>query len=89
VVTVKGEPNEEGMIIDFVRMKSIVREKVLGKLDHSYINKIIDQPTAENIARWIWMQVEADLAGDNRVLWEIEVWETRNNGVVLTREDMK
>jgi 6-pyruvoyltetrahydropterin/6-carboxytetrahydropterin synthase len=36
------------MIIDFVEIK-----KIVNQLDHSFINEIIKQPTAENMAKWI------------------------------------
>jgi 6-pyruvoyltetrahydropterin/6-carboxytetrahydropterin synthase len=52
-VTLIGEPDEEGMIIDFVELKQIVTQHVLSLLDHSYLNRIIPQPTAENIAKWV------------------------------------
>lgn len=40
--------DENGMIIDF---KDIKKKVML--LDHANINDLIDQPTAENIARWL------------------------------------
>ena len=52
-VVVEGTPDSEGMIIDFIELKAIVKEKILSRLDHSYINDIITQPSAENIAVWI------------------------------------
>ncbi|NCC58310.1 MAG: 6-carboxytetrahydropterin synthase QueD [Synergistales bacterium] len=57
-VTLKGIPDKEGMIIDFCEVSSLVREKVVSKLDHAYLNDIVPQPTAEYIARWVWEQVE-------------------------------
>ena len=89
VITVKGQPDQEGMIIDFLEIKSLVSEKVIHKLDHSYINKIISQPTAENIAKWIWGEIASDMQRPNCSLWEVEVWETPRNGAVLSREDME
>lgn len=89
VVTLKGEPDQEGMIIDFMEVKSVVSEKVINRLDHSYINDIISQPTAENIAKWIWEQVSPELQRPNCSLWEIEIWETPRNGTVLSMEDMQ
>lgn len=57
VVTVyckSKELNGEGMIIDFKHIK----EKISNKLDHQYINDIVDfNPTAENMAHWICQQI--------------------------------
>ena len=46
--------DEEGMVVDFVKIKEIVNE-----LDHQHINDIVGDmnPTAENIARWICERV--------------------------------
>jgi len=43
-----------GMIADFGRIKEIVGEEVLARVDHRDLNGVLDNPTAENIARWIW-----------------------------------
>ncbi|MFH1023028.1 MAG: 6-carboxytetrahydropterin synthase QueD [Planctomycetota bacterium] len=77
-VTLKGRVNREGMVHDFTDLKRIVGEHVLAKLDHSYINDIIPQSTAENIARWVWEQLE-DLP-----LHEIRLWETPTSYVTYT-----
>lgn len=42
------ELNNEGMVIDFSKIKSVV-----GNLDHDDIGQFVKQPTAEHIARWI------------------------------------
>jgi len=52
-IVVCGEKDEEGMVIDFIELKEIVKREVLNYLDHAYINEIIPQPSAENIAEWI------------------------------------
>ena len=49
VVKIDGTPDKEGMVIDFVRLKEIVKEAVLNKLDHSCINDILPQPSAESV----------------------------------------
>ncbi|WDC83698.1 6-carboxytetrahydropterin synthase QueD [Caloramator sp. mosi_1] len=54
VVKLEGEPDSEGMVFDFVELKRIVKERVIDKFDHTYLNEIIEQPTAENIAVYVW-----------------------------------
>jgi len=44
----RAELNEHGMIIDFSEIKRIVNQ-----LDHAYLNTIVFQPTAENIAKFV------------------------------------
>ena len=87
-VVVEGTPDSEGMIIDFIELKAIVKEKILSRLDHSYINDIITQPSAENIAVWIWAELEESVRQENCSLYEIHVWETADSRVILRREDM-
>jgi len=87
-VVVKGEPDKESMVIDFCELSSVVKERVINVLDHSYINDILPQPTAENIAIWIWKQLEQAVMRDNCKLEIVEVWETASSCAVLSSEDM-
>ena len=58
-VVLEGVLDKEWMILDFCELSSMVKEHVVSRLDHSYINDIIHQPTAENIARWVWDRLES------------------------------
>ncbi len=71
-----------GMAIDFADLKQIVRREVVDKLDHRYVNDLIDNPTAEVMAQWIWGALREPLAG----LSEVELWETRSCAVVYRGE---
>jgi len=52
-----------GMIADFGVIKQVVGEKGLARADHQVLNDFLANPTAENIARWIWEELVADLPG--------------------------
>jgi 6-pyruvoyltetrahydropterin/6-carboxytetrahydropterin synthase len=82
VVKIEGEPDKEGMVYDFVELKRVVKEKVVDKFDHVYLNDIIPQPTAENIAIFVWNELKDILKKDNSRLYEVEVWETKTSGIV-------
>ncbi len=60
-----------GMIIDFLELDKIVEKNVLSILDHSFLNEIIKNPTAENISLWIWEKLKNSIN-----LSEIKLWET-------------
>jgi 6-pyruvoyltetrahydropterin/6-carboxytetrahydropterin synthase len=86
-VTLEGVPDpDSGMIIDFGVFKQIVEEKVLEELDHHYINEIIEQSTAENIADWIWEKIDKPLKSDHYKLYEIILWETESSFVSRRNE---
>ncbi len=57
-VTVSGELGSNGLLLDFIILKKIVKDTVLSKLDHSNLNDIFTNPTCELIAHWIWNQLE-------------------------------
>ena len=68
-VAVQGEVNPEvRWFIDYADISDAfvpIREK----LDHNYLNEIpgLQNPTSENIARWIWERLEGKLPGLSRV----------------------
>ena len=49
-VTIKGEINSEGMVIDFGILSALVKETIIEKFDHKNLNDEIINPTAENMA---------------------------------------
>lgn len=86
-VVLDGTPDEEGMVLDFCELSDVVKERVVSRLDHAYINDIVEQPTAENIAHWVWDQIEEAVARPNCRLSFVEVWETATSCVTLRAED--
>jgi len=60
-VVVEGEPNENGMVMDFSELKGAVNDAVMERLDHSNLNEIFENPTAENIAEWIFKELEGKI----------------------------
>ena len=61
-IGVSGEPNEQGWIIDFAEISAVVKP-ILHKIDHTLLNAVagLENPTAENIAMWIYDRVKKDL----------------------------
>jgi 6-pyruvoyltetrahydropterin/6-carboxytetrahydropterin synthase len=55
-VVCEGEIDpQSGWLVDFANIKEGMRP-ILDRLDHYYLNEIdgLENPTAENLARWIW-----------------------------------
>ena len=86
-VTLEGQPDAEGMIMDFIELKQIVSERVLSRLDHAYLNDILPQPSAENIAVWTWNELAENVARENCRLYEVSVWETASSCVTVRKDD--
>lgn len=57
-VTVEGEVQENGLVIDFSILKKIVNERIIDKCDHRLINDFLPNPSAELMALWMWEQIE-------------------------------
>lgn len=71
-VAVEGDVDPRtGMIADFGVIKAAVQEHVLARVDHRDLNDVLENPTAENIARWIWESLDARLPG----LAEVRLYE--------------
>ncbi len=70
----EGRPDPQtGIVIDFTRIKQAF-EPFYDMLDHHYLNEVegLENPTAENLAIWIWNQVKPLLP----LLVEVKVHET-------------
>ena len=84
-VTVKGEPDPEvGYFMNATRLKEIINERVIAKLDHKNMNVETDfmngkVATTENLAMAIWDELRAPLAAEGALLHCIRVEETENN----------
>lgn len=67
--------DDNGMVIDFKHIKN----KVMDKLDHQYLNEVVDfNPTAENMARWICEEI-----GDT--CYKVSVQESEGNIAIYER----
>jgi 6-pyruvoyltetrahydropterin/6-carboxytetrahydropterin synthase len=72
-----------GMIEDFEVVSRVVKAAVIGELDHRSLNELIENPTAERIACWVWSRLAPQLPQ----LAELTLWETRKACVVLRKGD--
>ena len=74
-VTVEGEPDDTGMIIDFFDIKKVVEETVIAKVDHTYLNDFYEQPTVENVAVDIFQKLEKAFEPYNAELYSVKLYE--------------
>jgi 6-pyruvoyltetrahydropterin/6-carboxytetrahydropterin synthase len=84
-VSVKGTLDEKtGYVLDLTRVKDIVEQHVISKVDHRNLNLEVDFlrdviPTSENIVVAFWRVLEPALRPAR--LARLVLWETVNNYV--------
>ncbi len=65
----EGEAQQHaGWVVDFADIKRAFAP-FLEELDHRYLNEIegLENPTVENIARWLWVRVKPELPSLSQV----------------------
>ena len=90
-VTVVGDiKNQSGYVIDLKKLKNIIRQEIISKVDHKHLNYDVDFlkdkiPTAENIVRAFWRILETKIS--EAKLSAIRLHETENNIVEYRGEE--
>jgi 6-pyruvoyltetrahydropterin/6-carboxytetrahydropterin synthase len=81
-IHVSGSVGEHsGWVMDFADLRSAF-QPLFDRLDHHYLNDIegLENPTSENLARWIWQRLKSGLPG----LSKVAVQETCNAGCIYS-----
>jgi len=82
-VTVTGALDPRtGMMVDLAIMDQVVGDRILGRLDHRFLNEEISRfrtvvPTSESLCRFVWEELHNALAPARLV--RILLYETENN----------
>ncbi len=79
-LVISGDVGEDsGWIMDFAELKTHFGP-IYDQLDHHYLNDIpgLENPTSENIARWIWHKLKPQLPE----LSAVELRETCTSGCI-------
>ncbi len=79
-ITVAGEPDPVlGWVMDYADISKTF-QPLFDMLDHRYLNEIpgLENPTSENLARWVWERLKPELTG----LATVRVMETCTAGCV-------
>jgi 6-pyruvoyltetrahydropterin/6-carboxytetrahydropterin synthase len=80
-VTLRGEPNSNGVLIDVPSMEKIVSTSVIDRFDHKNLNAELPEfkntiPSVENIAKVIYRILKPAFAHADAKLASVTVWET-------------
>jgi 6-pyruvoyltetrahydropterin/6-carboxytetrahydropterin synthase len=84
IVVVGKVVETTGWVMDFADIKSIFKP-IFNQLDHYYLNEIegLENPTSENIAKWLWNKLKPNLPELNR----IEIKETCTSGCIYRGDE--
>lgn len=81
VTVASDELTKEGLLVDFRIVKAWVDE-VLQELDHKYLNELAYfmkiNPSAENLARYLFDKISLRAREANLSLSQVTVWESPN-----------
>jgi 6-pyruvoyltetrahydropterin/6-carboxytetrahydropterin synthase len=81
-VTIAGELNHDGVVMDFADLDEVVERAVISVFDHTLLNELLPNPTAELLAQDICMRIESE----GVALSELRLWETPRGSVRIRRE---
>src|SRR5262249_6793379 len=80
-----GRP-EEGMVIDFGRLKEVFQRRIETRCDHLYLNETVPVPrtTAELLAAWMLTELRAELPQ----VTAVRLYETATSFAEVTVADL-
>ena len=89
-VTISGEINDKtGMVVDFVELKKVLEPIIDQFLDHHLLNDTVPNPTAENLAVFLFFAVGNAMwklpgrSGELGCLEAVTVWESRDSKAMV------
>ena len=86
-VTVSGSVDEvSGMIVDFYVLKSVVKEQIVDKYDHQYLNDFFTNPTAENMVQSFFIDLSHKFSNMGLTLESVKLWETESSFAECRRQ---
>jgi len=84
-VEIEGDLNTYGWICDLAELDEIVKRTTIGKFDHQNLNQHFELPTVENIAKYIFENLERELVGKPYRVSRVLLYETARNYAEITR----
>ena len=80
VFVIEGPVQANGMVCDF----KVVKKLLDGFLpDHQLLNELLENPTAENLAQYLFDKISPELAKSGLKLKTLEIWESDNAAAVV------
>lgn len=80
VFVIEGPVRPDGMVCDF----KVVKKMLDGLLpDHQLLNDFLKNPTAENLAQYLFEKANRELAKQGLKLKTLEIWESDNAAAIV------
>lgn len=90
-VTVSGSVGPDGMIVNFDNLKKIVKDAIIRRYDHAFLNELKEYQnvpvTAENMVQHIFHVLDGILGEQKILLQSVILYETPTSWATMTRED--
>lgn len=79
--------DENDVVIDFNQLSKIINP-LINEFDHSNLNTKFMNPTAETIAKFVFIRVHREIRCINKFLWveSVKVWETEKCHTEIRRK---
>ena len=78
---------EEGMVLDFTRIKEVFKRRIEARCDHQFLNETapVERTTAELLAAWMLAEMRAELLQ----IIAVRVSETPSSWAEVTVDDLR
>lgn len=80
VILLEGSVQTSGMVHDFKELKKIIDAQLP---DHRYLNDLLPNPTAENLAPYLLTQIQQKLTPLGIRVKNLELWENESAAAVV------
>ncbi len=84
-ILLKGNNLNNGMLINFSKLKEFFEEKIKPFIDHKHLNDILVLPTSENLAKFIYTIFKGEKTF-SKLLYAIRVYESLNSYIEYKEE---
>lgn len=82
VFVIEGPVRPDGMVCDFKVIKKLLDNYLP---DHQFLNDLLENPTAENLAQYLFDKTDAALKNEGLTLKTLEIWESDNAAAIVER----
>ena len=83
VFVLEGSVQQNGMVHDFKALKKLLDEQLP---DHQYLNDLLENPTAENLAPYLFDKISNVLKPLGLSIKTLELWENESAAAVVERK---